>query len=99
MTVLSAHPDQRVEQDDIDFPKDLSKVLGIEDAVGVEVPLGAGAWPALSSQQEKPREPTKIVSSGSSLWMRGGGNGKKGRKGTVNNSEEDKKNTADSNPS
>ena len=99
VTILSAHPDQRVEQDDIDFPKDLSKVLGIEDAVAVEVPLGVGAWPALSSQQEKPREPTKNVSSGSSLWMRGGINGKKGRKGAVNNSEEDKKNIADSNPS
>lgn len=95
MTILSAHPDQRAEQDDIDFPKDLSKVLGIEDAVAVEAPLGGGAWPALSSQQEKPKEPTKNVSSGSSLWMRGGGNGKKGRKGGVNNSEEDKKSPND----
>ena len=97
MTIFSAHPDQRVEQDDIDFPKDLSKVLGIEDAV--EAPLGSGAWPALSSQQEKPKEPTKNVISGSSLWMRGGGIGKKGRKGGANNSEEDKKNPHDLNPS
>ena len=88
MTNLASHPDQRVEQDEIDFPKDLSKSLGIEEAGGVGAPLATGAWPALSSQYEKPKESTKNVSSGSSLWMRGGGNGKKGRKGGV--SEEDK---------
>ena len=88
MTNLASHPDQRMEQGEIDSPKDLFKSLGIEDAVAVEAPLGAGAWPALSSKQEKLKEPTKNVSSGSSLCMRGGGNGKKGRKGGV--SEEDK---------